>query len=148
MRVLFLGLVLLLLTGCAQKQFGPQYSMVTSESTDRVLQPPSRSNYDTNVYSNPELPYLQDLKAYRDYLDRKIAQLETRNGIKPEPRREEPAIQLPVAIEPKFRPRDPSNSELLLEDALEYTNEYRDFHQAYVKELKSQLPNRSGRSNL
>ena len=140
MRYFLFSILLLCLTGCSQLTAGPHYSLIATDGVDKVIDPPRRDAYDPTVYSNPDLPYVQDLKSYREYLDRKIALLESRNGIIPAATQPKPLIRLPVSIEPKFRPRDPDDPEVLLEDALEYASEYRDFHKAYVEELKTQLP--------
>lgn len=140
MRVLILALSLLLLCGCSQLNgTATHYTLVSTDGPGNLMPPPDRSAYDQSLYSNPDLPYLQDLKNYREYIDQKVAQLEARNGIHRAPAVPEFRISLPVAIEPKFRPRDPSDRDVLLEDALEYATELRDFHRAYVRELSSQI---------
>ena len=130
----FFAVAMLFCTGCATQYTAPvqHYNLVDVTGQDYILPPPDRNNYDARLYNNPDLPFVVDLRSYRDYIDRQIVRLETRSDIQ----HVSPVSAKPVAVEPEFHPRDPDNHDLLLEDALAYASQLRKFHRSYVKEVE------------
>lgn len=102
-------------------------------STQTLQAPPERSKYTPELYGNPDVPYVQDLVLYRDYINTQIYFAKKRAGLN------ETAVGKQVIVttnEPKFRPRDVNNQTLLLEDALEYSRSLREYHRQYVKAVE------------
>lgn len=112
--------VLLVVAGCS--------------STHSTLRPPpERMDYTQEVYGDIEAPYIQDLVLYRNYIDTQIFYARKRAGLLEKPT---PKPLVVVTPEPKFRPRDPNDKDLLLDDALEYAKSLREYHRQYVKAIE------------
>lgn len=131
-----MGISLIVLFGCAQPGVtvvpSPNYALVDNANGDRILPPPQKDQYDPKLYRDPDVPFVNDLNGYGEYIDRQVARLKARSGA---------SVQITSATgecksftlpqrgpAPKFRPSSLSDEGQLLEETLMHVQALNDYY--------------------
>lgn len=117
------------------------YTLVDNVESGTVLPPPQRGQYDTRLYHDPDLPFVQDLKEYNRYLTeeiKRIEELQHRQRVW-EPRTCEPFALPPREAIPKFRPSNIRNKDTILEEGLVYIKTIKAIHENWAKAVDDEM---------
>lgn len=151
-----LGISVIVLFGCAQPGVtvvpSPNYALVDNSTSDQILPPPQKEQYDPKLYRDPDVPFVNDLNGYGEYIDRQVAKLKARTGASVQITSAETNCKSfmlpPRGPAPKFRPSSLSDEGRLLEETLMHVQALNDYYGTWTTLVDDAFAEYRKRCNL